>query len=97
MRVKNLLLVAGTAFVALGAIEMPSVHAAPIPITNPSFEQPSLPKGSFTIENITGWSVINTGTQEYSTLLLHLFSLYLMEIKHCTAIVQLYSNSFQPL
>ncbi len=61
MRVKNLLLVAGTAFVALGTIEMPSVHAAPIPITNPSFEQPSLPKGSFTIENITGWSVINTG------------------------------------
>ncbi len=61
MRVKNLLLVAGTAFVALGAIEMPSVHAAPIPITNPSFEQPSLTKGSFTIENITGWSVINTG------------------------------------
>jgi hypothetical protein len=61
MRVKNLLLVAGTAFVALGAIKMPSVHAAPIPITNPSFEQPSLPKGSFTIENITGWSVINTG------------------------------------
>jgi hypothetical protein len=61
MRVKNLLLVAGTAFVALGTIEMPSVHAAPIPITNPSFEEPALPKGSFTIENITGWSVINTG------------------------------------
>ncbi len=61
MRVKNVLLVAGTAFVALGAIKMPSVHAAPIPITNPSFEQPSLPKGSFTIENITGWSVIRNG------------------------------------
>jgi hypothetical protein len=61
MRVKNLLLVAGTAFVALGTIEMPSVHAAPIPITNPSFEQPSLSKGSFTVEDITGWSVINTG------------------------------------
>jgi len=61
MRVKNLLLVAGTAFVALGTIDMPSVHAAPIPITNPSFEEPALAKGSFTIENITGWSVIRNG------------------------------------
>jgi hypothetical protein len=62
MRVKNLLLVAGTAFVALGTTEMLSVHAAPISITNPSFEQPSVPKGSYTIEKITGWSVINTSS-----------------------------------
>jgi len=61
MRVKNLLLVAGTAFVALGTIEMPAVHAAPIPITNPSFEEAALAKGSYTIENITGWSVIRNG------------------------------------
>lgn len=62
MQVKNLFLpVAGAAFVALGTVEMPSVHAEPIAISNPSFEEPSLPDGSWTIENITGWEVINTG------------------------------------
>lgn len=62
MQVKNLFLpVAGAAFVALGTVEMPSVHAESIAISNPSFEEPSLPDGSFTIENITGWEVINTG------------------------------------
>jgi hypothetical protein len=61
MQVKKFLSIAGLAFVALGTVEIPSVHAEPITISNPSFEEPSLPDGSFTIENITGWSVINTG------------------------------------
>lgn len=62
MQVKNLFVpVAGAILFTTGAVEMAPVHAEPIEITNPSFEQPFVSDGSYTIEDITGWSVINTG------------------------------------
>jgi hypothetical protein len=53
--------IAGAAFATLLTVEMPSARAEPIAIVNPSFEFPALSDGDFTIANITGWSVINTG------------------------------------
>ncbi|MBW4565508.1 MAG: hypothetical protein KME32_31390 [Mojavia pulchra JT2-VF2] len=62
MQVNNLLFpLAGAAVTTLLTVGMPSVHAEPIAISNPSFESPSVFNGSFNIANITGWSVINTG------------------------------------
>lgn len=60
MQVKNFLSIAGTVLI-VGTVEMRSAYAEAIPIINPSFEEPFVADGSFTIENITGWSVINTG------------------------------------
>jgi hypothetical protein len=39
------------------------VSAAPIPITNPGFEDPAMPDGAFTVGTITGW-VVGTGAEQ---------------------------------
>lgn len=61
MQIKKALFIAGVMLAALGTLETSKANAEPIAISNPSFEQPFLSDDSFTIENIPGWSVINTG------------------------------------
>lgn len=61
MQIKKALSIAGVMLAALGTLETSKANAESIAISNPSFEQPSLSDNSFTIENIPGWSVINTG------------------------------------
>lgn len=61
MQIKKAIPIAGLTLIALGTIDVSKAHSESITISNPSFEQPSLADGSYTIENIPGWSTINTG------------------------------------